>query len=269
MQNWFDSYDGLIDWGHLARTVCVLVIGAGRVGLAFALKAAQHAVRCVRVVDADWTERRNVPAGYGESQVGQYKVDGLVQLLHAYSRRIAVQGAALRLTPDDPLPGPLETWLVQSSVVALCIDDFATASALARAVYPHRPCVFATVMDRGQTGLAAFSVPGQTPCLECTARLSRRHGAEHGQCLSVHVDGVVNVMFSQFLGLVLNGRTGFDMFRWFVQPRSTLATVVNTRGGFKDIVPGRPDIPAGVHLVETVSEDGRGPSCRVCRGYRP
>ena len=83
----------------------------------------------------------------------------------------------------------------------------------------------------------------------------------------VDVVSTVTVALRQFLGLCLIGRRGFEVFAPYVHPRFCLAVVVNRFGGFVDM--GNPDMPSGVRLVEVVDGDGYGPTCQICRGYRP
>lgn len=78
---------------------------------------------------------------------------------------------------------------------------------------------------------------------------------------------VVSVAVRVFLGLSLIGRPGFRLFESYVDPRACRIVVVNRPGGH--IETGHPGSPAGIRMVQVVDANGRGPSCSVCRGYRP
>lgn len=269
MERWFDRIGGRIDVQHISRSVHLLLFGLGRFGHIFALLAAYHGVRWIRAVDSDWVSRENFASGVRESAVGTPKVAEMADELRRQSSRISFEGAALDLSADDPTPNKIGDWLSRSTHVAIFIDSFDVTSALAKAIYPHRPCIFATILEGGRTGESAWSNPGQTPCLECTVSLSKKRGERGGQTLLVDVFSTVTVAFRQFMGLCLVGRRGFDLFAPYVDPRFCLAVTINGPGGFLEMAPGRQDIPSGVRLVEVIPENGRGPSCSICRGYRP
>ncbi|MBM4030169.1 MAG: hypothetical protein FJ291_00095 [Planctomycetes bacterium] len=265
IDDWFAPLRGLIDVAHIERTVRLLVVGCGRVGLSFIHIAIARGVRWLRVIEPDWTESRNYASGFPEAAVGSRKIDFLREHLLRYSSRISFEGASARLTASSV--EPFLSWLSRSTHVALFLDSFEVASALARMAYRHCPCLYAAVFENGSTGEAAWSLGGQTPCLESTVRLSEKRGARGGQTALVDVLSTVNVSVRQFLGLALAGRRGFELFAPYVRPRFPLAVVVNRPGGFVEM--GSPDVPSGVRLVEVVDGNGRGPTCPTCAGYSP
>jgi hypothetical protein len=265
MEDWFDPVRGLFDVDYIQDTVRLLVVGGGRVGRAFILMAASHGLRRIRLIEPDWVSRRNYASGFGEAGMGLEKAAFVEEELFRQSPRIFFEASTAHLTTEDTKG--FEEWLSLSTHVALFIDSFGVASRLASLAYAERPCVYAAVLENGRTGEAAWSVPRRTPCLNCTARLTEKHGAQGGQTAFVDVMSTVSVVFRQFMGLCLAGRYGFDAFRPFVDPRSCLALVVNRPGGFVET--GKPDVPAGVRLVQVVDGHGHGPSCPTCRGYQP
>jgi hypothetical protein len=119
------------------------------------------------------------------------------------------------------------------------------------------------------TGESAWQIPGQTPCLNCVAKLPEKQGASGGRTLLVDVFNTVNTAFRQFMGLCLVGRKGFDLFAPYVNPHYCLAITMNRPGGFVDLSKTHPDVPSGVKLVEVIDADGNGPSCTTCNGYIP
>jgi len=270
MDDWFDPVKGLIDVSHIQRSVNLLVLGLGRVGRAFILLAAHHGVRWIRAVDHDWVSRRNYASGFPESAVGTSKVAEMKEQLKRQSNRISFEGAAAELSAEDEPPNVLKDWIARSTHAALFIDDFPTASALAAKLYPDLPCVYTSIQENGQISEAAWSLPGQTPCLNCTAGLPEKQGVHGGQTMLVDVFSAVDLVFRQFLGLCLApDRKGFDLFKDYVNPRSCLAIKNNRPGRTVDLAISRPDIPSSVRFVEVVDADGNGPSCSTCKGYRP
>jgi len=265
MEDWFDPVRDLFDVDHIQDTVRLLVVGAGRVGWAFILMAVSHGLRWIRLIEPDWVSRRNYASGFGEVGTGLEKTTFVGNELMRQSPRISFEASTTPLTVNDTTA--FQSWLPLSTHVALFIDSFEVAAHLATLAYAERPCIYAAVLEQGRTGEAAWSVPGQTPCLNCTARLAEKRGAQGGQTALVDVVSTVSVAFRQFMGLCLVDRRGFDHFRPFVDPRSCLALVVNRPGGFVET--GKSDVPAGVRLVQVVDGHGRGPSCPTCRGYRP
>lgn len=265
MSDWFDAIRNLIDVEYIQRSVRLLVVGGGRVSLAFTQIAISHGVRWVRVIDPDWCIRRNFASGFPESAVGRPKAAYFREELQRQSSRISFEAASVSLSAANP--GVLLEWLPRCTHVALFIDSFDVASAVARLVYKYRPCIYAAVLENGSVGEAAWSLPGRTPCLECTAKLSQKRGAEGGETMLVDVVSTVTVAVRQFLGLCLVGgrRRGFELFARYADPRYCLAFVINRPGGFVET--GRVDMPGGVRLVQVV-EHGVGPSCSTCRGYR-
>lgn len=174
---WFDRIRPLMDVDDISRHARLLIIGAGRVAWWFSMLLVHHGLRWLRAVDADSTSRENFASGIPEAVMGMPKVAAMAVELQRRSPRISFDGEPLRLVADNPITGVVSKWLSQCTIVGLFIDDFAVASALARAIYPYRPCLYAAMLERGTTGEVAWSCPQQTPCLQCTTRLSRRLGA--------------------------------------------------------------------------------------------
>ena len=269
MTDWFDPIRNLLDVDYLQNNVRLLVLGMGRVARAFILMAAFHGVRSIVAVDPDWVTRRNFASGFPERSMGIPKVWDMQTELQQISSRISYRSHQMTLSPGSETAKAVEDWVEGSTHLGLFLDTFGTASSLVQIIHRHRPCVFAGVLQNGTTGESAFSVPGQTPCLNCTARFWEKRGAEGGQTMLVDVISTVTVAFRQFMGLCLVERRGFDLFAPYVNPRFCLAVTINRPGGYVELADGRPDIPSGVKLVQVVDGNGGGPSCPVCRGYRP
>lgn len=264
MGDWFIPIRSLIDVDHIQRSVRLLVVGGGRVGWWFIQMAIAHGVRWVRLIEPDWTTARNFASGLPESAVGRQKIVYFQEELRRRSNRISFEAAAVKLSVRK-LDVFLK-WLPYCTHLALFIDDFPVAATLAKLAYKRCPCIYAAVLENGRTGEAAWSFPGRTPCLQCTARFSEKRGARGGQTMLVDVVNTTNVAVRQFLGLSLVGRRGFELFSPYVHPRHCLAITVNRPGGFVET--GKSDMPAAVRLVEVVSGRGKGPSCPTCKGYR-
>ena len=260
----FDAINNLIDVAALEQ-VRLLQVGLGRVGLEFLRPVIHHGIKQVCVIEHDHVSARNFASGFPEAAIGQPKAEYVRRDLKRRRKDIGVFLRQVTLTEDH---GPWFAELVEwSTHVVFFIDSFAVASRLASIAYPSRPCLYAALLETGRVGESAWSIPAQTPCLNCSARLSEKRGAQGGQTLLVDVSAVVNVAIRQFLGLCLIGRRGFELFQPLLNPRFCLAYVVNEPGGFVSMP--QPDTPCGVHLVEVVDVHGRGPTCRVCQGYRP
>jgi len=264
MDRWFDAVRTLYDVDWFRQSVHPLVLGGGRVGRALVRKMVYHGVRRISLIEPDWNEPRNFASGVGEAGMGLPKTLDIKEELYRLSPRVAFRGAAVKLSVKRP--GIFFEWMREATHVMLAIDDFPVASHLAGLAYPERPCVFATVLENGLSGEAAWSWPSRTPCVRCTGQLSSKRGAEGGQTMLADVDRVVDVAFRQFMGLALVGRRGFERFAHYVDPHFCLATVVNAPTATGAI--GRPDIPSLVRLVEVVDGHGGGPSCQICNGYR-
>ena len=223
MDRSFDRISGQMDVPHIARSVRLLVFGLGRFGWAFTLLAISHGLRWIRAVEPDWSNPENFTSGIPEAAVGLPKATQMAKEIAHQSNRVSYEAAPLRLTPDNPVPERIRGWLSSCTHVGIFIDDFPVDSALARMVYPLRPCVFAAALENGRTGEAAWSLAGQTPCLVCSARLSEKRGARGGQTLLLDVLPTVIVALRMFLGLCLIGRRGFEIFAPYVDPRRCLA----------------------------------------------
>lgn len=269
MPRFFDRIKNLIDVEYLAMEVRLMIFGLGRFGEYFATLAALHGIRWIRSLEPDWTSQENYASGVPETDIGIPKLAQTAEALARISPRISFDGEMSSISAEEPVPDKVVGWLEHATHAALFIDDFSATSALAKALYRRMPCFFAAALDSGRTGIIAWSYPGRTPCLDCSAGLSRLQGQPGGQTLFVNVGTTVDFAFQQFLGVVLQGRLGGDEFAAFADPRYCLAYVINRPGGFIPMAEGRPDLPAGVRLVKVIDENGRGPSCDVCRGYRP
>jgi len=269
LPKFFDRISSLIDVAYIAANVRPIVFGLGRVGGWFITLAALHGVRWFRTVDADWTSEENYASGVPESDMGIPKLEQTARSLARISPRISFDGMVSSLTAEQPLSDRLIEWVASATHAVLAIDSFAVTTALARALYPRIPSFYAGLQDSGRTGLIAWSHPGRTPCLDCTAGLSRLQGESGGQTLCVDVTTTVNFAFQQFLGVVLEDRLGGEEFAAFADPSYCLGYVANRPGGSIPMSEDRRDLPAGVRLVRVIDDDGIGPSCDVCRGYGP
>jgi hypothetical protein len=262
--DWFDAIRGVFDVDWIRQSVNPLFVGGGRVGRELIRKAVYHGVRRISLIEPDWNEPRNFASGVGETGMGLSKVRDIKDEIYRLSPRIAFRGAAERLSVERP--GIFLRWAQEATHVVLAIDDFPVAAYLAGLAYPERPCVYATVLENGLSGEAAWSWPRRTPCLRCTGQLSEKRGAQGGQTMLADVDRVVDVALRQFMGLSLVGRQGFERFAHYVDPHFCLAMVINAPTATGNI--GRPDIPSLVRLIQVVDEQGDGPSCSICNGYR-
>jgi molybdopterin/thiamine biosynthesis adenylyltransferase len=264
MRGRFDGIRNLLDVRRLAE-VRLFVVGLGRVGMASVCLAIHHGIRSFCLIDPDVVSARNFASGFSEKAVGQSKAAYVETELKRRRKGLSIGVAQLALTLEDL--SYFHTCLAWCTHVAFFADAFGIVAELVKVAYPVRPCLYAALLDTGQVGEAAWSVPGRTPCLSCTARLFKKQGVSGGETLLVDVSATVNVAVRQFLGLCLVGFPGFELFRPFVNPHYCLAYVINGPGGF--ISMPRADTPCGVRLVEVVDEHGLGPSCRTCQGYRP
>lgn len=260
----FEAIQNLIDVDCL-QDVRLFAVGGGRVCYSFLQMAVHHGIKHICVIEPDVVSARNFASGFPEDAVGSPKAAFIESDLKRRRKDLNIGVNPLTLTTTD-LSFFIEcvNW---STHVAFFIDSFNVVAELVLLVHRARPCLYAALLDRGQVGEAAWSMPGQTPCLNCTARLFEKQGVAGGETLLVDVDAVVNLSFRQFLGLCLVGRRGFDLFQPFVNPRYCLAYVVNGPGGFLNMP--QPDTPCGVRLVEVVDGHGVGPACPTCQGYWP
>jgi hypothetical protein len=264
MDGAFDAIRNLIDVEHL-ESVRLTVVGGGRVGYPFLQMALHHGIKHICLIEPDTVSARNFASGFPEDAVGNPKAAFIESDLRHRRMDLNIGVNPLTLATTD-LSSFIEcvNW---STHVAFFIDSFDVVAELVRLVHPARPCIYAGVLDGGRVGEAAWSIPGQTPCLNCTARLPEKQGASGGETLLVDVVSTVILAFRQFLGLCLIGRRGFELFQPFVDPRRCLAYVVNAPGSFVEMLD--PGTPCGVRLVEVVDEHGVGPACSTCQGYRP
>ena len=129
----FDAIQNIIDVDHIQRSVRLMVVGGGRFGWWFILMALAHGVRWVRLIEPDWTERRNYASGFPESAVGTPKIAYVREELARRSSRISFEGAAVHLSARNR--SVFEEWLHQCTHLALFIDSFDVATDLARAAY--------------------------------------------------------------------------------------------------------------------------------------
>ena len=265
MADRFDAIRNLIDVQRLEQ-IRLFVVGLGRVGMAFVCLAIHHGISSFCLIDPDVVSARNFASGFSEEAVGQWKAAYAEADLKRRRKDLNIGVASLALTLEDL--SYFHTCLAWCTHVAFFADAFGIVTELVKVAYPVRPCLYAALLDRGQIAEAAWSAPGKTPCLNCTARLFEKQGVSGGETLLVDVSATVNVAVRQFLGLCLAGPyTGFELFQPFVNPHYCLAYVINGPSVF--ISMPRADTPCGVRLVEVVDEHGRGPSCSTCQGYRP
>jgi molybdopterin/thiamine biosynthesis adenylyltransferase len=265
MRGRFDAIRNLLDVQRLEQ-IRLFVVGLGSVGMAFDCLAIHHGIKNLCLIDPDVVSARNFASGFSEKAVGQSKAAYVETELKRRRKGLSIGVAQLALTLEDL--SYFHTCLAWCTHVAFFADAFGIVTELVKVAYPVRPCLYAALLDRGQVAEAAWSAPGRTPCLNCTARLFEKQGVSGGETLLVDVSATVNVALRQFLGLCLAGPyTGFELFRPFVHARYCLALVVNGPG--VRITMPQADTPCGVRLVEVVDEHGRGPSCPTCQGYRP
>ncbi len=264
MKQLFDPIKNIIDVNCLKR-IRLLGIGCGRVGFAFVSIAVHHGIRQLWLIEDDVINARNFSSGFPESAVGVSKAAyAVVEIKHRRSD-VNVRYSQVRLASNNL--GVFLEALEWCTHVCFFIDSFEVVSEMVKLAYAVRPSLYAALLDRGRVGEAAWSIPHQTPCLGCTARLSEKQGISGGETLLIDVMSTVNLSFRQFLGLCLISHRGFDVFQSFVNPHYCLAYAINGLGGFVEMP--QPDTPCGVRLVEVVDEQGRGPSCPTCVGYRP
>jgi molybdopterin/thiamine biosynthesis adenylyltransferase len=264
MEGIFDAIRNSIDVTVLEQ-VRLLVLGVGRVGFAFLSLAIHHGVRQIWVMDFDKVRARNFASGFPESEVGSDKAEYVATELKYRRGDADVWYSKIKLQSDNV--NTFVSAFEWATHICYFFDSFNVASELVKLSYSLRPNIYAALLDQGQVGEAAWSVPGQTPCINCTARLSEKRGARGGQTLLVDVVSTASLAFRQFLGLCLVGSRGFELFQPLVHPRYCLGYTINGPGGFLNM--SEPDTPCGVRLVEVVSEQGIGPFCSTCIGYRP
>jgi len=176
----FDGIKNLMDVDHLQR-VRLFAVGGGRVGHAFLRLGVHHGIRHVRLIEPDTVSPRNFASGFPESWIGGWKGELVRTELKWRRKDVTVNTSRKARTTNDF--DVFFDFLEWSTHVAFFIDSFEVVSALVRHAYALRPCVYAALLERGQVGGAAFSVPGQTPCLNCTARLFERQGVAGGETL--------------------------------------------------------------------------------------
>lgn len=267
MWDMFGPIDSLIDVDYIRSAIRVLLVGFGRVGRRFAELAMRHGVEWFRIIEPDIASARNFASGFSVFDEGQPKIRCAQRLFSSQRDGISFDAAAQELSEDDL--GVFPEWLEECTHVGLFLDDFQVASVLAQRAYPVRPCLFAAVFQNGASGEAAWSNPGQTPCLRCTARLDRVQGARGGQTALADVDLVVNLALRQFLGLCLvpERRLGYERYARYVDPCWCLTVIGNTPDSF--VERRQIDTLFENRLVEVVDGQGNGPSCPTCSGYHP
>ncbi|MCJ7778250.1 MAG: ThiF family adenylyltransferase [Sedimentisphaerales bacterium] len=264
MQKIFDAIQNLVDVDYLQH-IHLLVIGGGRVGFAFLSMAIHHGISHVKLIEPDIISKRNFASGFPENATGRAKADYITQELKYRRRNADIQFLPVTLKTDKL--GAFLYALDWCTHVCFFIDTFPVVTEMVKLAYPARPNLYAALLERGRVGEAAWSIPGQTPCLECTVKLSQKLGATGGETLYVDVLSTVSLVFRQFMGLCLVGRRGFEIFQPFVNPRFCLGYVINVPNSFLNMI--EPGTPCGVRLVEVVDEHGIWPSCSICNGYRP
>lgn len=259
MSDRFDSFRQMIDVDRLAHAH-VVVLGAGRVGFAVMTPLVMMGVGRITAIDHDLVDTRN--PGYTEHDVNRSKVEAAGARLKALNPALHYDGLPVKLGPRSL--SRLLPLMRSADCVGLFIDAFRVVHHVVRQVHAYVPCV-AAVQAAGQ-GFAdiGFSVPGRTPCLDCSMGLLNYVQAAGGQALPVHVNLLADVVACYVLGLILAGSGGFELFGHFLNLRRCRAFLRAGPGDF--LLPMPEKVPCFLKLVDVVTAGWR-PGCPVCWGY--
>lgn len=149
----------------------VVILGVGAVGSWIATQLCQSGISRLVLVDNDMVEISNLNRSlYAQADVGQYKVDALLQRLKSINPRLRVRPLRQRITEASELAGLLQD-TGSAAIVVNCADSPSVDATSAIVDHACRITRTAYVIAGGYNlhlSLIGMTVlPGQTACYHC------------------------------------------------------------------------------------------------------
>jgi molybdopterin/thiamine biosynthesis adenylyltransferase len=259
----YASFARLIPQDFL-RTLTILFVGAGSVGLAAMNVLAALGFGHFIVIDSGRVGLSNLAFGYWPAQVRRPKVHAAREILNSLNPNTHFTPLFRKVTENTL--NTIYELMDQAHLVFLAIEDFSMMARLARVAYEKVPAVAVTLMESGRLGEIAWSCPNVTPCVDCTVDLASKVADHGGQALPLDVVTTVAVAARVGLGLCLKDMDAFRAFRRYLDPERPLIYVIN--GDIAAIpLPIEFDDIAGLTWLAEPGVNGTGRTCDVCRGF--
>lgn len=210
----------LVDAAYLL-TQRILIVGLGRVGMAFLRALLQWPIGGIIAVDHDTIDVHD-RLQYPDTKE-RFKVRAAEHLVAFCRPAILYQGVLMQVCEDTI--SRLRQLLEEVAIVLWAADDGNALQLACQVAYSSVPMVGVAVAEGGSYGEIVYSLPSQTACLACTLNVAAREPQQGAASLPVDVDAIVSVAMSVALGLMLVDRKGFDLFAHLLEPSHNLIVV--------------------------------------------
>ena len=149
-------------------SAAVTIVGAGSVGSYLAEHLVRSGVRSFTMIDPDEVSLHNLSrSSFDFDHVSTPKVAACDEVCKKINPSISFKQHHCRL--EDIPKEELRELIGNSSLVIACTDDPGTQALVSRMTWATETvAVFAGLYRGAKGGEIAFSVPGLTPCMECT-----------------------------------------------------------------------------------------------------
>ena len=147
---------------------CVMIVGTGSVGSYMAEKLVRSGVGELILIDPDEVETHNLTrTTFRAEDIGKPKVEALKSQLQAINPYLLVSTEQAKLEMVDK--AKLKDYLTRSALLLGGADDKATQAILNRvSTFYKKPMITPGLYEGAKGGEVVLSVPGITPCLECS-----------------------------------------------------------------------------------------------------
>ena len=236
------------------RQLHIMIVGLGRVGGEVCKRWLQYPVRKITGVDDDVINEKDVgslfPRGIGE----RFKARLWQKHAEYWNPDIEFEGVLMRVCGETL--ARFADLLEDVDLLYWNADDSKGLTDVLR-LTNQKPTIATLVGEDGSYAEVAWSLPGQTSCIGCALDAGHRVSKAGAPSLSIDVEVVANLAVRIGMGLVLAGRTGFELFQPYIDPMHSLLIVQNRANRYTRS--SNPLVPSLIRLVPVDT------SCDVCR----
>ncbi len=238
------------------QAITIMIVGAGRVGLAMIQQLLSLPCRRLIVIDHDVVSERDRGDVFPAAEQERMKCRAIANLVAAFDPRIIVEAVIMRIDRDS-LPR-FAAILEGVDLLLWGIDDWVALQLVMPIIYPHVRCVAVTLSAELGYAEVAWSLPGQTACVACALDARRKQTAHGAASLSLDAVLAANLALRVGLGLCLVGQRGAEIFSDHLDRNHSLLIGQTRNNPFTAST--SPVVPALTQLVRTDNL-----ACDVCR----
>ena len=242
-----------VDAAHLL-TQEVVVFGAGRAGATIGQHCMRWPLRKITYIDHDVVEAKDLGNLYASYFHGQPKVYSMSALTKAWNPAIEVDAHVFKITRHNLKK--LREIVSDSHLLFLALDDTEVFEPIVQEFHRDKIIVATMATEEGAFGLIAWSVPGQTACVECCLNVSQARQGQGRPSLPCDLDLIQNIAVQVALGLLLVGKGGYELLAPLLHPDYNLILVYNRENA--NNISRSFDVPKGTQLLKVNS------SCSIC-----